>query len=149
MRDGGVPRDAALDQIARAHTAARLELDPAALGELGVTRAAELAAIRVVLDEALRVLGDESIRELEVLEELACDNGVEARILERQRLVALGELGELKVGGTDTLLFVMDLVSATKPLASAQGTPVKPVASVSDRSEAIAEGAAPSLHPQS
>ncbi|HET7279050.1 MAG TPA: FKBP-type peptidyl-prolyl cis-trans isomerase [Dermatophilaceae bacterium] len=35
---------------------------------------------------------------------------------------------QLKVGGTDTLLFVMDLVSATKPLASAQGTPVKPVA---------------------
>ncbi len=35
---------------------------------------------------------------------------------------------QLKVGGTDTLLFVMDLVSATKPLATAQGTAVKPAA---------------------
>src|SRR5262249_5396748 len=32
-------------------------------------------------------LGDESIRELEVLEELTCDDGVEARVLERQRLL--------------------------------------------------------------
>jgi peptidylprolyl isomerase len=34
---------------------------------------------------------------------------------------------QLKVGGSDTLVFVIDLVNATHPLASAQGTAVPPV----------------------
>jgi peptidylprolyl isomerase len=35
---------------------------------------------------------------------------------------------QLKIGGTDTLLFVIDLLSATRPLAAAEGPAVKPVA---------------------
>jgi peptidylprolyl isomerase len=35
---------------------------------------------------------------------------------------------EIKVGGTDTIVFLMDVLSATKPLASAQGKDVKPAA---------------------
>nr|WP_238338504.1 FKBP-type peptidyl-prolyl cis-trans isomerase [Pedococcus badiiscoriae] len=34
----------------------------------------------------------------------------------------------IKVGGTDTVVFLMDVLSATKPLASAEGTAVKPAA---------------------
>jgi peptidylprolyl isomerase len=33
---------------------------------------------------------------------------------------------DIKVGGTDTVVFLMDVVSATKPLASAEGKAVKP-----------------------
>ena len=35
---------------------------------------------------------------------------------------------EIKVGGTDTVVFLMDVLSATKPLASAEGKEVKPAA---------------------
>jgi peptidylprolyl isomerase len=43
---------------------------------------------------------------------------------------AFGSQGnsEIKVGGTDTIVFLMDVLSATKPLASAEGKAVKPAA---------------------
>lgn len=43
---------------------------------------------------------------------------------------AFGEQGnpDIEVGGDDTLLFVMDVLAAVRPLASAQGEPVEPPA---------------------
>jgi peptidylprolyl isomerase len=43
---------------------------------------------------------------------------------------AFGDQGntDIKVGGTDTVVFLMDVLSVTKPLASAEGTAVKPSA---------------------
>jgi peptidylprolyl isomerase len=43
---------------------------------------------------------------------------------------AFGSQGnaQVKVGGSDTIVFLMDVVSATKPLAAAEGKPVAPVA---------------------
>ena len=58
-----LPRDAALEDVRRAHDRLMRELAPTSL-EAGVVTelGAELRAIRVVLDEALRVLGEAGMR---------------------------------------------------------------------------------------
>ena len=45
---------------------------------------------------------------------------------------AFGDQGntDIKVGGTDTVVFLMDVLSVTKPLASAEGKAVKPAANL-------------------